>query len=78
MKLRKETEDQVRIVIRKGIPALTSYKKELEENEGGKLPSSLLYEQVISSLTALRNIGEEIQKMDNERMDVSKNQIKMF
>ena len=78
MKLRKETEDQVRILIRKAVPALISYKKELEENEGGQLPSSLLYEQVISSLTALRNIGEEIRKIDNERMDVSKNQIKLF
>ena len=78
MKLNKQTEENIRIVIKKAIPALYSYKKELEENEGGKLPSSSLYEQVISSLTALNNIAEEIRKIDNEKMDISENQIKLF
>ena len=75
MKLSKESEEHLRTVIRKAIPSLKTYKRELEIDSA---ISSLLYEQVISSLTALNNLAQEINRIDDKRMSISKNQIKLY
>lgn len=80
MKLSKELEQSLRILIKKAEPALKSYKKELEDNlEGKQIPSSLLYEQVFQALVHLDVIKSEIMRMDRESLNINgKLQSKLF
>jgi hypothetical protein len=71
MKLNKTAEEHLRVAIKKAIPALTQYKKDLEENEGGKTPSSLLYEQVVSALINFEKIRKEIMYIDNRELNIN-------
>ena len=71
MKLSKQSEENLRIAIKKAIPALQSYKKELEEDEGGKLPSSLLYEQVVTALINFEKVREEIMYLDDREFNIN-------
>jgi|694.fasta_scaffold00478_56 hypothetical protein len=80
MKLKKEVEQSLRILIKKAEPALKAYKKELEEDLDGKaIPSSLLYEQVFSALVHLSIVKDEIMLMDGEQLNFqNKKQGKLF
>lgn len=80
MKLKKETEQSLRILIRKAEPALQALKKKLEEDLDGKaIPSSSLYEQVFTSLVHLSIVKDEIMLMDGLELNLNgKKQGKLF
>lgn len=80
MKLKKEAEQSLRILIRKAEPALQALKKKLEEDLDGKaIPSSSLYEQVFTSLVHLSIVKDEIMLMDGLELNLNgKKQGKLF
>lgn len=80
MKLKKEAEQSLRILIKKAEPALQALKKKLEEDLDGKvIPSSSLYEQTFNSLVHLIILKDEIMFMDGESLNINgKKQGKLF
>lgn len=80
MKLTKEIEQSLRILIKESEPALRALKKQLEEElEGKQFPSSLLYKNVFQALVNLDIIKSEIERIDSEAFSSEKfKQTKMF
>lgn len=80
MKINKEIEQSLRILIKESEPALKELKKRLEEDlGGGEIPSSLLYKQVFQALVHLDVVKSEIMRMDGESLNIgNKIQGKLF
>lgn len=80
MKLTRETEQSLRLVIKEAEPALKELKKRLEEDLGGKqIPSSVLYKNVFQALVHLDVIKSTIMLQDEENLNIgNKKQGKLF